>query len=381
MHILLIEPYFTGSHAAWAEGYKKHSSHQIEILSLSGHYWKWRMHGGAVTMAHKFMVSNNTPDLVLATDMLDLTTFLALTRQRTAEVPCAIYFHENQLTYPWSPTDRDIQKERDHHYGFINYSSALAADKVFFNSQFHRESFLTELPKFLKNFPDQHELASVETIRQKSSVLALGMDLSAFDPYKDEVKGEKPLILWNHRWEYDKNPSDLFTVLCKLADKGLDFEVAILGENFSRQPSVFDQAKEKLGHRVVQFGFVRSFEDYARWLWRADVLPVTSNQDFFGGSAVEAMYCNTYPILPDRLGFPEHIPADQQQKHLYDEIDELENKLESALQNIETIRQHLTGNFVRQYCWEELTPRYDKELGSVSSLSHQSQQPIGDPYP
>ncbi|MDX1521413.1 MAG: DUF3524 domain-containing protein, partial [Anaerolineae bacterium] len=134
MKILLIEPYYTGSHAAWTDGYAKYSQHQVDILSLPGRFWKWRMHGGAVTLARKFLASTLRPDLILATDMLDLTTFLALTRERTSGIPTAIYFHENQLTYPWSPTDRDIPLNRDKHYGFINYTSALAADAVLFNS-------------------------------------------------------------------------------------------------------------------------------------------------------------------------------------------------------------------------------------------------------
>ncbi len=29
MKILLVEPYFTGSHAAWAKGYQKFGSHHI----------------------------------------------------------------------------------------------------------------------------------------------------------------------------------------------------------------------------------------------------------------------------------------------------------------------------------------------------------------
>ena len=59
-----------------------------------------------------------------------------------------VYFHENQASYPWSPNDRDIQYNRDTHYGFINYVSALTADHVFFNSEFHMNSFLNALPSF-----------------------------------------------------------------------------------------------------------------------------------------------------------------------------------------------------------------------------------------
>ena len=127
MNILILEPYFTGSHATWAIGYAANSQHRVTLLTLPGRFWKWRMHGGAVTLARQFLAKETTPDLILATDMLDLTTFLALTRARTSQIPTALYFHENQLSYPWSPSDRDLRQGRDLHYGFINYASALAA--------------------------------------------------------------------------------------------------------------------------------------------------------------------------------------------------------------------------------------------------------------
>ena len=54
MKMLLIEPYYTGSHKQWADGYQKYSQHKIRILSMKGQFWKWRMHGGAVTLARKW---------------------------------------------------------------------------------------------------------------------------------------------------------------------------------------------------------------------------------------------------------------------------------------------------------------------------------------
>jgi len=48
MKILLLEPYFTGSHKAWAEGYARYSSHNIEILSLPGQFWKKGISGSAI---------------------------------------------------------------------------------------------------------------------------------------------------------------------------------------------------------------------------------------------------------------------------------------------------------------------------------------------
>ena len=45
-------------------------------------------------------------------------------RKKTKNIPTAIYFHENQISYPWSPRDRDKIQNRDNHYGFINYVCA-----------------------------------------------------------------------------------------------------------------------------------------------------------------------------------------------------------------------------------------------------------------
>jgi glycosyltransferase involved in cell wall biosynthesis len=366
MRILLVEPYFTGSHAAWANGLAQHSQHQIDILSLPGRFWKWRMHGGAVTLAQEFRASDLMSDLILVTDMLDLTTFLALTRDKTSNLPVAIYFHENQLTYPWSPDDRDIVQQRDKHYGFINYTSALAADAVLFNSAYHQESFLAALPKLLKHFPDYNELNTVKQIREKSRVLPLGLDLQRLDQSSliepDEKIGlaSKPLIIWGHRWEYDKGPEEFFEALTILSERGLDFDLAVLGENFSQKPDVFLAAEKTLAKHIVQFGYVESFADYAKWVWRADILPITSNQDFFGASVVEALYCDCFPLLPKRLAYPHIIPSEYHPRCFYDDFDDLVDRLGEAILNIEEIRQFSLRSVVAHCDWREQAKTYDK---------------------
>ncbi len=364
MKILLLEPFFTGSHAAWAEGFAQYSSHKVQLLTLPGRYWKWRMYGAAVTLAEKMGALPTKFDLLLASDMLDLSTFLALTRQQTAEIPTVIYFHENQLTYPWSPSDADVKLQRDNHYSFINYTSALAADRVFFNSHYHQNSFLDALSTFLQAFPDHKNLSTIKAIEAKSKVWHLGMDLQKFDIYQHFTHQKKttPLILWNHRWEYDKCPELFFKALFQLAEQGLAFEVAILGERFKQSPGIFLEAKKRLGSRIVQFAYASEFSEYAKWLWQADILPVTSVQDFFGGSIVQAMYCNTYPILPNRLAYPEHLPNNQHKTHLYNTFDELVEKLAHCLKNIEKIRATPTQQWVKHYNWQENLGKHNKLL-------------------
>jgi glycosyltransferase involved in cell wall biosynthesis len=365
MRITIAEPFCTGSHAAWIHEYAAHSRHDLELLTLPGRNWKWRMHGGAVTLASRFLASAQRPDLILATDMLDLTTFLALTRGASGSCPCALYFHENQLTYPWSPGDPDPARQRDLHYAFINYASALAADAVLFNSGYHRDAFLGALPGFLQGFPDHSEAATVQGIASKSRVLPLGLDLRKLDRHRPQQEREPgpPLVLWNHRWEYDKDPEAFFAALYQLADEGLDFRLAVVGESFGRAPAVFREAKQRLADKVVQWGYLENFSQYAQWLWRADILPVTSRQEFFGASVVQAMYCGCLPLLPDRLAYPEHIPAGSTAEFLYGEGESLADRLRGLLLKhsgaFSPVEGRELSGYVARYDWAQLAPVYD----------------------
>lgn len=362
MNILLIEPFFSGSHRRWSEEFQTHSTHQISILSLPGKHWKWRMYGGAVTLAKQFNALAEIPDVLLVSDMLDLTTFLALTRQKSAQLPVYLYFHENQITYPWSPTDADIPLQRNNQYGFVNYTSALAADKVFFNSDYHKNSFLGALQTFLRQFPDRREMLNVDLITQKSEVLYLGMDLTKFDDFKKVKSNECPILLWNHRWEYDKNPESFFHALYKLKQEGIQFKVIVTGENYKSSPPIFAEAKEKLSTEIIHFGYAESFAAYAQLLRKADILPVTNNQDFFGGSVVEAIYCECFPLLPKRLAYPEHIPTELHNVHFYESEEEFYLKLKKAILEFKNKEEFDFQGFVSHYDWSEMIKIYDKKL-------------------
>jgi glycosyltransferase involved in cell wall biosynthesis len=364
MKILLIEPYYTGSHKKWAEGFKKYSSHHVKILSMKGQFWKWRMHGGAVTLAKMFNDMDWKPDLILSTDMLDLTTFLALTRAKSNGIPTAIYFHENQISYPWSPEDRDILAKRDNHYGFINYASALSADKVFFNSNFHMKIFLNDLKPFLKNFPDNNETDTIEEIKNKSDVLDLGLDFSNFKSTSSQ-KTDTPTILWNHRWEYDKNPELFFDVMKKIKDKEIDFNLIIIGESFGNSPKIFEQAKIEFEKHIIKWGYQKSINDYVNCLFMSDIIPVTSNHDFFGISVMEAVFCNVWPILPDRLSYKELFKNKGHTENIYTNDNQLMKKIEAAIKNIHPIRNQSLKKVAQKYDWKRLAGVYDSKFEKI----------------
>lgn len=367
MKILIVEPFFTGSHKQWACGFQQHSQHDVEILSLPGRHWKWRMYGGAVALAEEFKKQTFQPDLILASDMLDLATFVALCKNRISNIPLVVYFHENQITYPWSPTDKDIDLKRNNQYGFINYTSALVANHVFFNSDYHLDSFIESLPGFLKQFPDHRSLETIDQIREKSNVLFLGMDLGSFDKYKKKEENELPILLWNHRWEYDKRPDAFYKGLQFLKKEGLDFQLILLGERYKNSPKVFSEIEIHFQKELIHVGYAEGFEAYAKWLWMADILPVTGVQDFFGGSVVEAIYCNALPLLPKRLAYPEHIPAEWHNIVFYNSEDEFRQKLKNLVLEFSQSKNQALSDFVGRYDWSILAPVYDEQFLRVKN--------------
>lgn len=355
MKLWLVEPYYTGSHQAWADGYRAHSRHDVRLLTLPGRFWKWRMQGGAVTLAHKVRALNERPDLVLASDMLNLPVFLTLAGEGLATMPVALYFHENQLTYPLQSGEK-----RDLHYGFINFVSALRADAVLFNSAYHLEAFFEELPRLLKHFPDYNELWAVDALRGKSQVLPLGLDLVRFDAHRPrQATTGRPLILWNHRWEYDKDPETFFRAIYALADEGLSFGLILLGESFRNWPAEFLEARQRLARHIVHFGYAEDAETYARLLWQADVVVSTALHEFFGAAIIEACHCGCFPILPRRLSYPELIPAAHQDDCLYDDLDGLLDRLRHAILQIEKVRAFSLQRHVYAFDWRCLADDYD----------------------
>ena len=94
MRIAVVEPYFGGSHRAFAEGLARFSTHDVEIFSLRASFWKWRMQSGFLPLAAELTESakrNGRFDLVLGTSMLDAARFLCAARHAMASTLVILY--------------------------------------------------------------------------------------------------------------------------------------------------------------------------------------------------------------------------------------------------------------------------------------------------
>jgi len=368
MNILALEPYYGGSHKAFIDGLSKVSKHTWTLLTLPAHKWKWRMRHSAITFASQaatLIKKSQSWELLFCSDMLNLAEFAALSPVEFCSLPKVIYFHENQLTYPVR-----VEDERDYQFAMTNLTSVLAADAVWFNSRFHMDSFLEALTKFLKSMPDHQPFEAIEKIRAKSSVYPPGIADFPCRP----VRSPGPMrILWAARWEHDKNPEDFFEALGILKTENVPFRVSVIGQSFRDRPEVFEQAHCHFQEHIDLWGYQQSRDDYERALSQADVIVSTSNHEFFGIGVVEAIAAGVYPLVPNRLSYPEILGLGRiegAEQFFYDgTVRDLANKLNQLTARIKndtlwpvTISPaSLTDNLK----WRNLANRCDEALEQI----------------
>nr|WP_283251121.1 glycosyltransferase [Rhabdothermincola salaria] len=173
------------------------------------------------------------------------------------------------------------------------------------------------------------------------------------------------MVLWNHRWEYDKAPEDFFAALHALADQGVAFEVAVAGESFRVVPPAFAEARDRLGPRIVHFG-TADRAGYVDLIGRADVVVSTARHEFFGIAVVEAMAAGASAVLPRRLAYPELVPTPE--PYLYDDEDDLVRSLRTALTDHEGRRAAAGAAraHVARFAWPTVAATYDALVDQLS---------------
>lgn len=347
LRVLVLEPYYGGSHKSFLEGLRRHLPFSFDFLTFPARKWKWRMRLSAPCFAQKLHKSGRRYDRILCSTFLDVASFRGLSPAWVNEVPLLTYFHENQFVYPMQ-----VEDERDFHFSLTNFTTALASDSLAFNSSYNLESFMQGAEELLKRSYDLKLDSPVKAILKKSRVLSPGIDFSVIDAVKEPPANSRPVILWNHRWEHDKNPDLFFNVLFQLDRQGVDFTIVVLGESFKSRPLIFDEAKKRLSNKILHFGYVSSRRDYARLLKQATLVVSTAVHEFFGIAVIEAVRAGCRPLLPKRLSYPELFPD----TYLYDD-GSLQKRLKNELCKKRLTRntsENLTGSF----SWECLAPAY-----------------------
>lgn len=302
MRVLLLSAYEAVSHRYWAQSLMAQLDDvSWTLLSLPPRHFAWRIRGNPLSwMLKEHATLSQSFDVVLATSMVDLATLIGLF-PHLGQAQKIVYFHENQFAYPES-SDQMPQVEAK----MVNLYTALAADSVVFNSAYNRDSFIDGARAFLKKMPENLPAANpLEALRKRAHVLPVPLSIRSAALH--DTPRRPQLIVWNHRWEYDKNPNDFFEVLFRLSAEGVAFELAVLGQRFRQSPGIFEQAEQRLAKHVVAWG-PQPEAEYRELLEGAGIVVSTTWHEFQGLAIMEAAQRGALPLVPDRLCFPALYP-------------------------------------------------------------------------
>jgi glycosyltransferase involved in cell wall biosynthesis len=301
MRILLLSAYDAVSHRYWRQGLVNAlPEHDWTTLALPPRYFAWRVRGNSLSWA--FSARDTLLqhyDLVIATSMVDLTGLRGLVPELAA-IPTLVYFHENQFAYPTSGREFNSVEPQ-----MLNLYNALAADHVLFNSEFNRCTLLEGAERLLRKLPDQVPSGLTEHIDAHAQVVPVPLPDEVFLPATPRTG---PLqLVWNHRWEFDKGPELLLASIQAMQQRGIDFRLHLVGQQFRHTPEVFDRIHQQLqqGNHLGQWGHVESVAEYRRLLQQADVVLSTALHDYQGIAVLEGVAAGCTPLVPDRLAYRE----------------------------------------------------------------------------
>jgi glycosyltransferase involved in cell wall biosynthesis len=215
--------------------------------------------------------------------------------------------------------------------------------------------------------PDYQPFETIERIRSKSTINPPGIK-----DIKPPAKREPgPIrILWAARWEHDKNPEDFFKALKILKNNGTDFRLSCIGQQFRDIPKIFNSAKDSFAQHIDNWGHIDNREEYIKTLQQADVIVSTANHEFFGITVLEAISAGCFPLLPNRLSYPELLGLVKTQgieECFYNgSVEDLAEKLQDLCKKIKKkslwpknlnpldLTEHLK--------WKHLAQQYDQKL-------------------
>ncbi len=362
MRVLLLSAYDAHSHRRWRRGLAAAlPDWDWTVLALPARHFNWRVRGNSLSWAFSERHTlEQDYDVIIATSMTDLSALKGLV-PALAAIPSLVYCHENQFDYPRQPDGAQFIEPK-----MTSLYAMLAADRVLFNSEHNRAGLLAGAGALLRKMPDAVPPGIIDQLADRSAVLPVPLEAAWYEPA--HAPGRVFTLVWNHRWEFDKAPERLFAALLKLKAAGVEFRVHVIGQQFRRQPATFAGHFQALAGYVGQWGYVQDAAAYRRLLNESHVVLSTALHEFQGLAVLEATACGCFPLVPDRLSYPELLPAACRYPSYPDDPARESEALADALLVLheQYQRQALpAAPDLSSLCWTELGRTYRAEVESV----------------
>jgi glycosyltransferase involved in cell wall biosynthesis len=251
----------------------------------------------------------------------------------------------------------------------VSLYSAMAADRVVFNSRYNQEGFLAGCDALLNKLPDKVPTGIVQALRRKASVIPVPLchdsgpvreDASVWGALQAQMPRRDLHLLWVGRFEYDKGGDQLLLCLRELESRGLSYQLAVVGQQFRSSPAAFSTIENEFKHRLVQFGYLEDRRQYLATLAAADIVLSTALHEFQGLAVLEAVAAGALPAVPADLVYPEILPArncyrthpdepGQQADAAADLIVELARQVEEGVADLPDVTRFSSASLVPEY--------------------------------
>ncbi len=153
-----------------------------------------------------------------------------------------------------------------------------------------------------------------------------------------------------------------------LLDRGLDFEVALLGDPAGNE-EVFAPLRDRLGDRLAAWGFAPDRREYDAHLEAADIVVSCADQEYFGIAVAEAIHAGCYPVLPRRQVYPSLYGRLCRGRHFYGSVAELVDLLADLITGDACGHVCSLDVDVDAFCWPRLAPEYDNLIAETCSVA------------
>lgn len=317
LDILALEPFYGGARRAMLETLGRCSRHRWTVLKLPPRRIERRLSVAANWFAEQLTRHwVGQVDLLFTSEAMNLASLFQLVPQ-LRKTPTVVYFHENQLP--------DVHTNVDAPLDLVNLSTATAATEIWFNSDWHRRTFLSRAKALVERHPEMAGRRPLPQLKRKASVMPPPIDLSAISQIQgDRVERDGTALFVETR---DADVGLLNAALAILRKRKESFRLITVGPIDGLNAS--DVPREALGET--------DDAAHARGLCEAGVIVSAKADAASDFLVVRGLAAGCRPVLPASGFYPELLSPALQKSCLYDMTpDALADHLQDALSPFQT---------------------------------------------